>query len=233
MTQSYWDTLMQLKLQVPVALAMGLAHEIRNPLNAINLNVTLMERRLRALDADTQALEPMLEVMRSEIGRIRGLTSEIMDFAKPIPLSPRHVNAQAFLDELELVHGPTLAAAGLTWRAEVISGETIWCDADRMKQVMMNLVTNAVEASEPGDTLTCTVRCENKMVCITLLDEGAGMAPDMRHRIFDLFYTTKAGGTGIGLSIVRKIIDAHQGNLDVHSHPNRGTSFSLYLPQPH
>ena len=109
----------------------------------------------------------------------------------------------------------------------------IWCDIDRLTQILVNLITNAVEAiDEHGGTITLTVDNQTDGTRILLTDDGEGMAPGMRYKIFDLFYTTKAAGTGLGLPIVAKIVDAHQGAIDVVSHKDMGTTFTIYLPRP-
>ena len=233
MVQSYWDVMMDLKLQLPTALATGLAHEIRNPLNSINLNVTLLDRRLRNLEEDTSGIEPVLDVMRSEIRRIRGLTSEIMDFAKPIEIAPAWHSASSLIRDLTTLHAPTLEVHQIRLETSVIGEDMIWCDIDRLTQILVNLITNAVEAiDEHGGTITLTVDNQTDGTRILLTDDGEGMAPGMRYKIFDLFYTTKAAGTGLGLPIVAKIVDAHQGAIDVVSHKDMGTTFTIYLPRP-
>lgn len=232
MVQSYWDALMEIKLQVPAALAMGLAHEIRNPLNAVNLNISLMERRLRGALDDTSQFDPILEVMRSEVRRIRGLTGEIMDFAKPIQVTPRWHDVQGLIDEIEAIHGPTLEVSRIEFDARLEGDGAIWCDIDRIKQVLVNLITNAVEAIGEEGKISLEIFNEDEATVIHVSDDGEGMPPGLRYRIFDLFYTTKAAGTGLGLPIVRKIVDAHNGAIDVNSRVGHGTIFTIFLPRP-
>jgi signal transduction histidine kinase len=233
MLQSYWDTMMELKLQVPVALASGLAHEIRNPLNAINLNMTLLERRVRQHSEEASAeAGPVLEVMRSEIRRIRGLTSDIMDFAKPIDISPSWHNIQQFLNEQVAMHGPTFEASHLGFEGRVEGDELMWCDLDRLRQVFVNLITNAVESMNAGGKITLLFQSDTRRTRIFLSDTGEGMAPGTQYKVFDLFYTTKAQGTGLGLPIVRKIIEAHGGWIEVQSRQGIGTTFIVTLPRP-
>lgn len=233
MLQSYWDTMMELKLQVPVALASGLAHEIRNPLNAINLNITLLERRLRQKGDEAEAASnPVLEVIRSEIRRIRSLTSDIMDFAKPIDISPEWHNIPQFLAELNAIHGPTLEASELTMESKLVGDAMMWCDLDRLRQVFVNLITNAVEAMSPGGKITLTFQNEARRTRIYVADTGEGMTPGSQYKVFDLFYTTKVQGTGLGLPIVRKIIEAHGGWIEIQSRQGVGTTFVITLPRP-
>lgn len=232
MLQSYWETMMDLKLQVPKALATGLAHEIRNPLNGINLNLTLLERRMRSAGIETDHVHPIFESLRGEVRRIRGLTSEIMDFAKPIEISPRWYDARDLLHHLQTLHGPTLDASNIELHQSIEGDSMIWCDPDRIIQVLLNLLTNAVEAIEAKGAITITVRTDQHSTQIEVADDGEGMSPSLKYQVFDVFFTTKATGTGLGLPIVAKIIEAHGGAIDVHSHIGQGTRFAIVLPRP-
>ncbi len=232
MLQSYWDNMMELKLKLPTALATGLAHEIRNPLNAINLNLTLLERRIAALEGDASSTGPILDGIRGEIRRIGSLTNEIMDFAKPIEITPSWHRADDFVREISMVHGPTLDAANIELVATVDGEQMIWCDHDRITQVLVNLITNAVQAIEDSGQVTLHIDNTGAGTTIEVADDGAGMPPTHRYRIFDIFFTTKATGTGLGLPICRKIVEAHDGAIDVNSKPGRGTTFTIFLPRP-
>jgi signal transduction histidine kinase len=240
MTQAYWDKLMEMKLEIPSALATGLAHEIRNPLNTMGLQLTLLDRRTNDLsEVDEQAqqrISPIVEALRVELERMRTLTSEIMDFAKPIEVSPAWHDASESLAELEQLHGPSLESSGIELQTELIGETGIWWDGDRMRQVLVNLLTNAVEAVDTNGTTDGTIRVtiENADYgsILTVSDTGEGMPPAQKYRIFDLFFTTKAGGTGIGLPIVKKIVEAHGGSIDVTSQPEKGSKFTVFLPRP-
>lgn len=232
MLYSYWDKMTDLKLQMPTALAMGLAHEIRNPLNSINLNIALLERRIRSLDVETDTLSPVLDVMRSEIRRIRGMTSEIMDFAKPVEIRPSWQDAAQLLDDLHMTHGPTLEVSNIELEMSIEGEPTLYCDVDRIKQVLLNLLTNAVEAIGERGTIHIHVLNTSYETRLEVRDTGQGMSSNERFRVFDLFFTTKAAGTGLGLPIVRKIIEAHGGRIDLMSKPGHGTQFTITIPRP-
>lgn len=232
MLQSYWDNMMELKLKVPAALASGLAHEIRNPLNALALNVTLLERKLRAHDGTENGEAPIMDAMRSEIRRITNLTTEIMDFAKPIEVYPRWVSAKGLADSIRLTLGPTMDASEIRFKVSVEGPELIWLDADRIKQALLNLLTNAIEACNSNSEIVLTIKSGRKSTEITVKDDGEGMPPGMQYRIFDLFFTSKTTGTGLGLPIVKKIVEAHDGTIDVNSKSGRGTEFTISFPRP-
>src|SRR5690554_782427 len=243
MTQAYWDKLMRMKLEIPSALATGLAHEIRNPLNTMGLQLTLLDRRIRDIGNVVEGAEerilPIAEALRSELGRIHTLTNDIMDFAKPVEISPAWHDAGTLLDELKRVHGASLEASNIVLETELKGDSRMWCDMDRLRQVFVNFLTNAVEAmdaaSGPDASAGRIVVCVDNAdygTTLTFEDRGEGMAPGLKFRVFDLFFTTKASGTGMGLPIIKKIIDAHGGSIDVSSQPGRGTKFTVFLPRP-
>lgn len=236
MTQAYWDKLMQMKLEIPSALATGLAHEIRNPLNTMGLQLTLLERRIRDIahlvEGAEERISPIADTLRSELGRIRTLTNDIMDFSKPVEISPAWHDASALLDELKQIHGPSLEASNITLETRVNGDVRMWCDMDRIRQVFVNLLTNAVEAMTGAGRILICVDNADYGTTLTIEDAGEGMAPAMKYRVFDLFFTTKAGGTGMGLPIIKKVIEAHGGSIDMASQPGRGTKFTVFLPRP-
>ena len=230
MLQSYWDNLLDQKLRVPQALASGLAHEIRNPLNSIGLNLTLLERRMRSIEG-AEGFSPLIEVMRQEVRRIGSLTTEIMDFAKPIELQLGWVNAPMLLETLRALHEPTMNASNIELTLEQSGDPEIWCDRDRILQVLTNLLNNAAEAIEEGGHISISIHNEQAHTTIEVADDGKGMDPSLKHRVFELFFTDKITGTGLGLPIVGKIVDAHGGSVDLNTRPGRGTQFIIFLPR--
>ncbi|RAL20318.1 hypothetical protein DL240_17195 [Lujinxingia litoralis] len=232
MVQSYWDSLMQQKLEIPAALATGLAHEVRNPLNAIGLQMTLLERRLRSAEVDEGVYGQVLEAVRAELRRIQGLNSEILDFAKPIDIHTGLADVADIFEEIRRNHELTLEAGGVEMSIEVQGSAVLVCDRDRLMQVFINLMTNAVEAMPEGGQIRVLIVKSEGGLRVDFADTGQGMSPAMKYRIFDLFYTSKASGTGIGLAIARKIVEAHGGSVDVLSRPGEGTTFTIYLPFP-
>lgn len=231
MVQSYCDTLMTQKLQIPAALATGLAHEVRNPLNAIGLQATLLERKLRSAEVDSALYEPVLEAVRAELRRIQGLNSEILDFAKPVDINVHPTDLKGVLEEIQQAHQLTLDAGDIEMTVSTKGDVVIGCDRDRLTQVFVNLLTNAVEAMPEGGLLDVVIEGKQGGAVVEFSDTGQGMSPALKYQIFDLFYTTKASGTGIGLAIARKIVEAHGGSIDVMSRPGEGTTFTVYLPR--
>lgn len=233
MVQSYCDKLVELKMKVPAALAAGLAHEIRNPLNAMGLHITLLERQLRRAGLENDGSSSAIEGVRSEIRRLRGLTSEIIDFSKPIQITPSWIDIGVVINELAEMHAPVLAASEITFGTSITGPSPVYCDRDRLVQVLVNLLTNAVEALPGEGHIELTV--DNSRQFRTELifrDTGPGLPRPVRFRAFELFYTTKAAGTGMGLPIVRKIVEAHHGFIQIESPPSGGALFRIQLPRP-
>ncbi len=233
MVQSYCDRMMELKMQIPAAIAAGLAHEIRNPLNAIGLQLTLLERRLRKLEHQPEDFDISLNSIHSEIRRMQGLTSEILDFSKPIDINPGWHNGPTLLQDILRVHGPTLEASNIGLRLDFSGPEAIFCDADRLVQVMVNLLKNSVEAIGAEGSISIAVENRESLTIMTFRDDGPGFSESMRHKAFDLFFTTKALGTGMGLPIVQKIIEAHGGTIKLEAqNSQQGSTFRIVLPRP-
>ncbi len=194
------------------SLAGGVAHEIRNPLNAISMIVQRFRREFTPT-RDVAEYEHLAETMRSEVQRVNSIITQFLSFARP----PRPVRVRADLvrvvaHSLDIVRSEA-AARGVRLRHHAPDGELpVEVDTHRVTQALLNLYRNAFEAMEGGGTLSVEVSAPARIV---VGDTGPGIAPELRARIFNLYYTTKPSGTGIGLSIVHQIITEHEGDLRV------------------
>lgn len=230
--QTYWEEQMRNKLQVPAALAAGLAHEIRNPLNAIGLHLTLLERRLRRLGDDSEAAATSIEGIRSEVRRMRALTSEIVDFAKPLDLAFVWVDPRELSEAIEVAHAASLGASGIELELIVHGEGRLWCDRDQIHHALVALLMNAVEAMDGAGRIRIELTADGLYSVIKVQDDGAGIPRELQSQVFDLFFTTKASGTGLGLPAVQKIVEAHQGTIELDSQANVGTTVWIKLPRP-
>jgi signal transduction histidine kinase len=218
------------KLAAVGTLAAGLAHEIRNPLNGAQLHVTFLERSLRKVGVDTEALDAV-RVVGDEIQRLSALVTEFLDFARPKPLERRTVSLRSLCDHVFQLIAPVAEAAKVTLTCEHPSSDLqIEVDPAKLEQVLLNLLQNAIEAVEPvgGGKVVARARRRPRNVVIEIEDDGPGLPmPDAP--IFDPFFSTKPSGTGLGLAIVHRIVTDHDGSIDVESKPGR-TVFRLVLP---
>ena len=210
-------------------LASSLAHEVRNPLNSINLQLVLLSRRLEHLD-DTKRVEmsSYIDSARKEISRLNDLVEEFLSLSTVDRVSLSEMEpSEVVRESLELMT-PAAHQLGIavTFNRE---GQftPLRLDREKIKQVLINLIRNAIEAMPQGGTLTVSTRMEEGALFIQVSDTGIGIQPGQD--VFDFFVTTKRGGTGLGLPIARRIVEAHGGSLSYESRPGRGTVFSVRL----
>ncbi|MGU9856076.1 ATP-binding protein [Pseudomonas sp. LF245] len=207
--------------------AMGLAHEIRNPLGIIKTATQLLHRRADLADTDKRHLEYVV----SEVSRINELITEFLDFAKPNPPLRVLQPARPLVDEILGFCAPELAAHNVDVQVDdQAPGATIYADAKQLKQACLNLILNAIDAMPDGGRLTLGIRSVGDNTLISIADTGQGIPVEMIERIFTPFVTTKASGTGLGLAKVYSIMESHDGSIECVSEKDAGATFSLYIP---
>jgi signal transduction histidine kinase len=217
------------------SLALNLAHEIRNPLNAAVLQLHLLGRHVDKLPLDDEAraaLRHRAEIVGDEIGRLNRLLTEFLELARPrAPVRQPVVFAHLVGDVLDLEQG-SAAARQVTVERDLASDCVVLGDPEKLKQVVLNLVMNGLEAMKDGGTLTVGVTCpgQDDRVRLVVADTGVGIDPAVMGQLFDPFFTTKEAGTGLGLSIVHKIVDQHSGEVRIESERGVGTRATVLLP---
>ncbi len=221
-------TLRAERLAAVGTLAAGLAHEVRNPLNSATLQLAVLERRLERGEPPARAA-PIVHTIKSEIDRLDRLVREFLAFAKPAPVDPRPLDVGELLGSVANLIGPEAEAARVALAIHAApelpraSG-----DSERLRQVLLNLTRNALEAmQERGGHLTLRARREGDLLEVEVEDDGPGFPADLP--VFDAFFTTKDQGTGLGLSLVHRIVADHGGTIRVASRPGR-TCFTFTLP---
>jgi len=211
-------------------MAAGLAHEIRNPLNAAHLQLSVARRRLARTTGDSGAARAV-ELAGAEMARLAGLVEDFLQFARPQPLRLERADLRAFAHDTVALVAPEASALGAG--LDIGAGAPVFTDFDRekMKQVLLNLVRNALEAAGRGGKVRIDVQHRDGSAALTVEDNGRGFPEDAP--IFEPFFTTKVGGTGLGLAIAHRIVADHGGVLSAASRPGNTTVFSVLLPIGH
>ncbi len=217
-------------------LASGLAHEIRNPLNSLSLNMQMLEEEMAPAAGPSRGGSSgrLLAITRSELHRLERLATDFLSYAKPRPLDFEQVPAVELLEQVLEVMGGEVQDRGAVVEIEDSSdGAAIRVDPSQIKQLLINLTHNALAAAEDaGDSVVRLIaRRAGDDVALEVSDNGPGIPEANRERIFDLFYSTRKGGTGLGLAIVKRIARAHDAELEVDSRPGAGTTMRLLVPR--
>jgi len=202
------------------------AHEIGNPLHAISTSLDLVERQLGKLQLDSR-IKKTLELSTHEIQRVSTLLTEFRALAKPQRANLKPANLVDLIRDALVPQIAVCRKSGIMVKQELAELPPIWLDEDKMKQVIVNLCKNAIEAMPDGGMLTVATRQAEDLVIIEIGDTGAGIPEGVD--VFQLFTTTKPNGSGLGLPLVRQIINAHRGSIQYTSEPGQGTTFRICL----
>jgi two-component system sensor histidine kinase PilS (NtrC family) len=208
-------------------LAAGLAHEIRNPLSSILGSVELV-REGAQLDAEEKRL---LGIVIGEVERLDGLVNTMLGVSIPRAPERDRTDLSALAEEvvdMALAAGPRLGQPAIAFdRPE--SPVYAEVDGGQMRQVVWNLLKNAIQASQEGMTVRVRVLSRGSVPVVEVIDEGVGISPEIRARLFDTFYSARPHGVGLGLSFVKQIVEAHGGAIEVESEPGKGATFRVIL----
>ena len=206
------------------------AHEVSNPLNGMSAAVQMFDRLVEKQDfPDQEPAKTILSDLKAEIRRLQSLLDDFRNLARPSALNLQPVDLVGFIRDLLKGLAANFAAEKITAREQFPATlPPVRGDPDKLKQALLNLLKNAAEAMPDGGTITITGFARGADVCLDVADTGTGIPEGLK--IFEFFRTTKSGGTGLGLVIVRQIIDAHNGSITYTSQPGRGTTFHLTLP---
>jgi len=217
------------KLTAMQTMSAGLAHEVRNPLNAAKLQLELLERRLRRECDDPKLLEPT-DLAQREIERLTALLNDFLTFARPSELHPQERDISAIVRQVVELEHVAAVAQHKDLRLVVAPDQLIArVDAAKIHQILLNLVRNGIEAVPPGGHVAVELLAEEGRFVIRVQDDGPGIPLAVRHRIYEPFYSTKEGGTGLGMSIVHSLVVLHGGSIEIDTSP-RGTRFDVAIP---
>ena len=209
-----------------------LAHEIKNPLSTIKVNLKLIQEDLDGL-SDTLAgrASRKIRIVQGEAERLHSILDGFLRFIGRPELHPEVTDLNELISDLVDFYTPEAASHQITARKGLCT-EPLYCslDAAMIKQVILNLFVNAQQAMDQGGELIIRTLKHKDWVVLQINDTGCGMTPDTQDRIFEPYYSGRRRGTGLGLAIAKKIIDSHHGTISVDSEPGQGTAFTIRFP---
>ncbi|HTB64187.1 MAG TPA: ATP-binding protein [Opitutales bacterium] len=215
-----------------VMLAAGVAHELGNPLNSMNIHLQLIERQLAKLkeSATAKKIKESADICVAEVERLDGIIRNFLEAIRPQPPNLVEVDLVALLAEVLALQEQELKNLGIRVEVEVAQAPVILADRNQVKQVFFNLIKNAMEAMERGGRLRIAARADDAWLYLAFTDSGVGIAQADLPRVFQPYFSTKRGGHGLGMMIIQRILRAHGGQIALESTVGRGTTVTLQFP---
>jgi PAS domain S-box-containing protein len=205
----------------------GVAHEVKNPLNSMRLWLEVLKANMPT-DPEPQQAVKMLD---SEIDRLDRAVKTFLNFTKPVEIKLEETDLRGILEEVLEAARPSIAKAGLELHVDLPAEFlTVMLDRQLIHQAVVNLILNACDFTDPGGRITLTLRRSGEFAVIGVADSGRGIPPEDQKKIFQLFFTTRPGGTGIGLANTFRFVQLHNGRIDFETEAGRGTTFRVELP---
>ncbi|MGB9628795.1 MAG: GAF domain-containing protein, partial [Thermodesulfobacteriota bacterium] len=219
------------KLAALGQLAAGIAHEIRNPLTSINILIHSLAQNLPSENPQKEDFK----VIEEELHRINKIVDQFLRFGKPAPPHLDKADLGFLIEETLQILKPQIDQQPIIIEKRYQTLPKILMDGEQIKQAILNLLLNAIQAMPGGGHLTLTIGKseDDAWAYFSIQDSGIGIPPEDMNKLFDPFFSTKEGGIGLGLSIVHRIIDQHQGRIEVESTLKEGTLFRVWLPINH
>ena len=226
------NLLRSMKFGVITNLASSISHEIKNPLSALALHAEILDNRIRkiAMD-DKEKVIKSLDTLQNEVRRLNRIIQQFLSLARPTRLELQIIDLNKVVQDVaELIHQQAQEQKVTVTVSLAEKIEKVYGDEDQLKQVLLNILLNAFAAIEGEGKIYIRTRMERNRVFIDVRDTGKGIDKAIQNRIFDLYFTTKKDGGGIGLAICKNIIEMHEGRLEFDSVMNKGTIFTIELP---
>ena len=209
-------------------LTSGVAHEVKNPINAIVVHLELLREKMREVDPDTRR---HMDIIGREIHRLDRVVQMLVDFNRPVELRLSDFDLRRVIEDVALLASPEAARQGVQVDTRLSAAPLpVRADADLIKQALLNVVSNGVQAMSNGGVLRITAQQYDSAAAIEVQDEGTGIPPEVRDKVFNLYFTTKKTGSGIGLAVTYRVLQMHNGAIDFVTEMGRGTTFRLVLP---
>jgi two-component system sensor histidine kinase HydH len=211
-------------------MAATVAHEVRNPLNAISMGLQRLKVEFQPTD-DQEDYSRLTELMLGEVHRLNSIVEQFLSLARPLEIKPEALRVQDALDEVAtLVEGEAQQSKVQIRVVAPLNLPPLKADREYLRQTLLNLILNGLQAMPEGGTLTLEAKTSNGNFLISVTDTGTGIAPEHRSRIFEPYFTTKAKGSGLGLAITRRIVESHGGTITVTNEADGGCRFLISLP---
>jgi signal transduction histidine kinase len=204
----------------------GIAHEIRNPLNSIRLTARVLARRLH----DNAAAKDQADMIVGEIDRLDTLLKSLLLFRQDVAGAIQRQPVLPIIERSLAVVQPHAQERNVTVRLDQSAPGEASVDSDQLQQAMMNLLLNAVDASGPGGVVSVRIKTEEKHIDIAVEDNGAGLSTESQEQVFEAFYTTKPGGTGLGLAVTKTVLEKMGATIRASNHAT-GARFTIQLPR--
>lgn len=209
-------------------LTSGVAHEVKNPINAIVVHLELLREKMRESDPDTRR---HMDVIGREIHRLDRVVEMLVDFSRPVELRLSDFDLRRLIEDVASLASPEAAKQGVKIETQLGKDALrVRADADLIKQALLNVVLNGVQAMTNGGALTISTRQQDSAATIEVKDQGGGIPPEVQDKVFNLYFTTKKTGSGIGLTMSYRVLQLHNGALNFETEVGRGTTFRLLLP---
>jgi signal transduction histidine kinase len=209
-------------------LTAGVGHEVKNPINAIVVHVELLRNKLQN---PSEEVRRHINVIQGEVQRLNRVVQTLVDFSRPLEVKLRDHDLRTIMDSVLELERVAMKNSGVsvdyTLPLELLP---VHADSDLIKQALLNLMENARQAMAHGGTLTLDARRIGRDAVVTIRDTGVGIAQEQLDKIFNLYFTTKPSGSGIGLAMTYRIAQLHNGKISVESTEGVGTTFTLHLP---
>jgi signal transduction histidine kinase len=212
----------------------AVAHEIRNPLSSVKMNLQVFSRGLSALasgnDVSVPKLEEHLRVALRAVDHLERIVNDLMDISRPVVPEFSKESVVDVMDSALLLAEKELVDKDIQVVKKIDSLPTVEVDARRLEQALLNIFLNSIHAMEKGGRLDITATANGKMISITIEDNGKGMTQEVLGRVFEPFFTTSRDGTGLGLTLSKRLIERHNGTIDIESEQGKGTRVTVRVP---
>ena len=209
-------------------LTSGVAHEVKNPINAIVVHLEILKNKLQEVAPDAQR---HMDIIGNEIRRLDRVVQTLVDFTRPVDLKLGRTDLRKLTEDVALLAGPEALSHNVKVEFTALAPSLpVYVDADLFKQAILNIVLNGVQAMTDGGTLKMIARKTESAAIIEISDQGHGIPKDIQDKIFNLYFTTKRAGSGIGLAMTYRVLQLHNGALEFETEQGKGTTFRLQVP---